>query len=188
MTVVVGAVTSDKKIHLAGDSFCGTEYLSELCTEPKVFKLSNHVAFGICGGIRSEVLIVDAAKSILQRKTKQSLTSDYFKVDFAYKLHDRLKNSGVLKDKDGIHQLKDSSYVLGCNGHLFYLDEDLGVWEAQSPYVAIGAGRDLAIGALAFAHKSGELEKDPKAALMRVLDVCVAHSPWVKGPYTYLQM
>lgn len=185
MTVVVGAVSGDD-VWLAGDSYCGDEDILELCTEPKVFAVSNTVALGISGDVRAEILTTKAIKKII--KGKERITQEWLKTDFSLKLHDALKDTGVLKEKNSIHTLEDSSFVLAHAGRLYYLDDNLGLWRPQAPYVAIGSGRSLALGALAYAYQDGDLEEHPKEALKEVLDCVSKHCHYVRPPYTYVKI
>lgn len=186
MTVVVGTVIKGK-IYLGGDSFCGDEEVIELCRDPKVLKVGDGVALGLCGDVRTERLVTKAVKSIFSRR-KQAITKTWLEGEFSTQLHKKLKNSGVLRDDKGIHHLEDSEYILAHNGHIYYLDETLALWESKAPYVAIGAGRVGALTALGFAHRVGLLEKDPRGTLEDVLEASGTHNPWVYGPYTFLEI
>lgn len=186
MTVVIGAVIN-KTIYLAGDSFCGDEDTAELCRDPKVLNVRHDIGLGLCGDVRTERLVTKAIKSIFSRR-KKAVTDVWLKSDFSIQLHNKLKNSGVLRDDKGIHHLEDSQYILAYDGHIYYLDENLALWESQMPYVAIGAGRNHALAALGFAHICGALEENPEEALKNVLELCALHSPWVYPPYTYLEL
>lgn len=187
MTLVIGAISGDD-VYLAGDSYCGdlANDVVDLCKDPKVYMVSNTVALGICGGIRTEVAVVKAIKSILSAKKK--VVEQFLLNDFSTKLHEKLKDTGILKDIKGVHSLDDSEYILAHAGRLYYLDDDMGLWESQTPYVAIGAARSIALGSLAYAHKTGELQRDPVKVLERVLECAARHSHYVRPPYTYLEV
>lgn len=185
MTVVIGAV-SNGHVWLAGDSYCGDEEISELCVEPKVLRVSSTVGLGLCGDVRAEMLITRAVKDILG--SKKRITDEWLKTSFSVLLHKRMRDSGVLQENKGIHRLEDSQYVLAHAGKLYYLDSTLALWTPTTAYVAIGAGRSIAMGALAYAHESGDLDADPEATISRVLDCVMRHSHYVRSPYTLLKV
>lgn len=185
MTVVIGAI-SGNDVWLAGDSYCGDEDISELCAEPKVFTVSNTVALGISGDVRAEILTTKAIKKII--KNREKVTQEWLKTDFSLKLHDALKDTGVLKEKNSIHTLEDSSFVLAHAARLYYLDDNLGLWRPQTPYVAIGSGRSLALGALAYADANCDLENYPKESLREILNCVSKHCHYVRPPYTFVKI
>ncbi len=185
MTVVIGAVVGER-VWLAGDSYCGDDEVSDLCSEPKVLRVSNTVGLGLCGDVRTEVLVTKAVKQILSKK--QRVTDEWLRTDFALALHKRLKDSGVLKDNKGIHSLDNADYILAHAGRLYYMDESLALWTSRHPYVAIGVGKSMAMSTLAYSHTNGELEEDPRNALERVLRSVAQHNHYVRPPYTYLKI
>lgn len=186
MTVVIGAVVN-KKVYLAGDSFCGGENTVDLCRDPKVVKVSEEVALGLCGDVRAERLVIKAVKSIFSRR-KKAITKNWLEGEFSAQLHNRLKNSGVLRDDKGIHHLEDSNYILAHDGHIYYLDSNLALWESRYPYVAIGAASDGALTALSFSHLTGQLQKSPRETLEKILQATASHSVWVYEPFTFLEL
>lgn len=172
MTLVAGVIHNNR-VYMAGDSFCGDEGATEQCMDPKVTVLHNSLVVGVCGSIRGELLV----KQHLDQIQKSELSKEFI-------LHDLpIHMFNLLGELDG-----ESRYLLGFQGYLFYLESDMSTWEPARPYAAIGRGREMALGALAYAQDSGDLQRrNPLIVLEQVMQACTMHNPWIMPPYSFIQ-
>lgn len=213
MTVVVAVACADGTVVMGGDSFCGDETLLNLCKAHKVYKVGP-VGVGICGWVRSEQIFERTLKFFIPEK--KHITEDWLRNELTDHIHDAMKEHGILQEKEGIHEMKESSYLLAHNGTIYHFDEDFSLWDSQRPISAIGAGRTLAIGAMSallrermrqVSHKRLEHlalhneDPGPEKEVNEVIDVslarnmvglalevCADWSPWVCPPFQIIEI
>ena len=190
MTVSFAICCSDDSVLMAGDSFCGSSAVSDLCLDPKVSIIEDVLGFCLAGEIRSEQII--SREIIFQVRRRQKKGKEITPKWLASRLPDILQDSlsirGSLLVKEGIANIPDSSFLLCLKGHIYHLECDFSVWESQAPYAVLGAGREFALGALgAMLPDSMDRLPTPEEATLiakATLDSCVKWSPWVLPPYT----
>jgi 20S proteasome alpha/beta subunit len=157
-----------------------------VCKAPKVYKVGP-VGVGICGNVRSEQILEKTLKYQIPRR-KEKITHKWLTNGLTEAVRKAMKKHGSLRDKDGVHEMKDSAYMLTFNGAIYHFDQDFGLWDSARPYSAIGAGRSIAFGSLAQSVKLGLHNDNPKKAVLDALEIASDWSPWVCGPHTIIEV
>jgi len=189
MTVSFAIRCSDDTVVMAGDSFCGGGSVSDRCAAPKVFTVEDTIGVCIAGEIRAEQIITRELGFQVRRRQKKGkeVTSKWLTSRLPDILQDSLNMHGSLQLKDGIANIPGSEFLLCLKGRIYQLEADFAVWESQSNYAVLGAGREFALGALAsMLPDSMERLPTPEEATViakATLDACVKWSPWVIPPY-----
>jgi len=176
MTVVVGAI-SGKHVWLAADSYCSDGELAERRQEPKIVRIGP-IGLGFSGSVRKERVLVSAIERILTKRKR--VTAAWLKSGFLDELRAAIKD-----EKD---QALEGSLMIAHASCIYYIDDDLALCTPYLPYAAIGSGRSIALGALAFAHESDMLVNHPEDTLATVLEITSRHSHFVRAPYEYLKI
>jgi len=184
MTCVVALVTNGKII-LGGDSFCGDDSILDICRSPKVYKIGP-IGVGLCGNVRSEQILEKTLKYHIPRR--QKITHNWLVNNLTESVRKAMKKYGCLYDKDGVHEMKESAYILTFKDRIYHFDEDFGLWDSARPYTAIGAGRSIAFGALAQSIKLGLHNENPEKVVLDALEIASEWSPWVCGPHTVIEV
>jgi hypothetical protein len=183
MTCLLAYKSKSGSLHMAADSYCGDSFISDTCQDSKLLEIGP-LLLGVAGGIRAERAITKAIKDIT--RTRKKITAAYLKDQFSLDLIKHLHGKGILKEEKGVISLEESEYLLGHSSGLYYLDSDLAVWQPRAPYLAAGVGRVYAMSVLAYAHKNGDLEKNPEKTLEQVLYSVSQHCSEVRPPFTYI--
>lgn len=188
MTVVIAVACEDGTVVMGGDSFCGDEEVLNLCKADKVYKVGV-VGVGICGWVRSEQIFERTLREHIP--DKKVITADWLRNDLTDLIHDAMKEHGIMTDKDGVHEMKESEYLLAFGGTIYHFDEDFSLWESRRRCAAIGAGRKFAYGAMG----AMLLDVDGKPPIElareivhRALEVCADWSPWVVPPFKVIDI
>lgn len=193
MTVVVAVACTDGTVVMGGDSFCGDEDVLNLCRADKVYTVGT-VGVGICGWVRSEQIFERVLKEYIP--DKKQITADWLRNDLTDHIHDAMKEHGIMHDKDGVHEMKESAYLLAFGGTIYHFDEDFSLWDSRRPISAIGAGRKFALGAMgALLSQAPVLDEEnrPDVEYARrmvqiALEVSSTWSPWVRPPFKVVRV
>lgn len=180
----VAAVALGHKVHFAADSFCGTESVLERAAGPKIITLDKGVVVGVCGTFRPELVLTQVLKKALKEKKK--LSEDWFLDKLPVLLWEGMVDTGIMRDNDGEKALQSSGFLVGWNGKLFYVEHDLCLWAPNTPYAAIGSGREMCLGSLATSHALGQLEVNPELTVRNAVYAASIHCPSVCGPFDYV--
>ena len=173
---------------MGGDSFCGDEEVLNLCKADKVYKVGP-VGVGICGWVRSEQIFERTLRE--QIPDKKQITAEWLRNDLTDLIHDAMKEHGIMNDKDGVHEMKESEYLLAFDGTIYHFDEDFSLWDSRRRVSAIGSGRKFAYGAVAALLKDVEGKPTTHDAIRIVsvaLEVCADWSPWVSPPFKVIEI
>ena len=148
MTCIVG-IANEGKVYMGGDSAItrGDVYAG---TFGKVFSgLESKLIIGVCGSLR------------ISQVTKLAFSSDncdsskivpgdeemFMTRCFVDALRDSLGKAGCLGQKDGEeYSARDTAWLVGVNGRLFYVDGYFGVGERADGFDAVGSGARYAMG------------------------------------------
>lgn len=179
MTVII-AITDGRKVYMGSDSYCGSSDFLDLCKDPKIELVKKKALIGLAGDVRAETHLRVALRDLL---SEHRVTDSFLKEELPGLLYNHLAGSGVLRDKDGVTSI-EAEAIIGHAGRLYYVEESLAVWESRLSYTAIGAARQLALGALSLAWGTC----DGSEVVGRVLEVVAKHSPWVLPPYDILYL
>ena len=181
MTCVVG-LHSKGKVWIGGDS-AGTDttLMRVLRKDPKVFKLGSEYIIGYAGSFRFGQVL--RYKFTPPEKPEGKDDYEFMVVDWLDALRTVLKDSGFTKIDDNVETFEDSSALIGYNGRLYCLEEDMQVGELIVPYAAIGCGADFAFGSI---ETSSKLSKRmaPRKRVQLALEAAATFSAGVSAPFT----
>ena len=192
MTVTFAIKCEHGRTVLAGDSFCGDDSVSDLCAEPKVYTIG---PLGVClaGGIREEQIMSREIRERVNKRLSKAkeITEHWLKVKLVEHIRTALDSHGTLEIKSGVSYFPEASFVLCLHGKSYYFSRDFSLWESTSSYSVIGAGREVASGALYAMHEyiEGLPSVDEAKQMAKIaLDACSRWSPWVCPPYTIITL
>lgn len=148
MTCVVGFVQK-AKVWVGADS-AGTvpDGSQILITDGKVFQVGDMV-IGCAGSFRMAQLLRYSLE--LPERDQGQPIAEYMAREVAHAIRRCLIRGGHIS-RMAEQQEMEGACLLGYEGHLFRLQSDFSMLEAISGFDAVGAGADLAIGALHYAH------------------------------------
>ena len=178
MTAIV-ALVHNGKVHMAGDSFCGSETQKNLCKEPKVYKVGA-LGVGLCGMVRQELILEKTIRKAIETDGIV-VTHKWIKFELPDLIADAFEGkSATVEDRSQI-TMGESAYMIAFDGRIYYLDDDFGIWESQRPIAAIGIGKQYALGALSVNMKLPYTT--PEEMLTGALEIAHEWSIWVEPPY-----
>lgn len=104
-------------------------------------------------------------------------TFHYMVVEFINALRDCLKDGGYAKKE--AEQESGGKFLVGYQGRLFLIGDDYQVGEMLDGYMAVGAGDDLALGAL---YATAGMQ--PLARVEVALEAAAHHNMGVRAPFS----
>jgi len=170
MSVVV-AIKENDKVYLGGDSFIGSGWTHRTLTNKhnqKIFKAYDNkdIMIGFVGRFREANIISTTEKwinklTILENKVNfKTIARDVVK-----KIFKELKDNGRYIQVDKEDWTWDSEILFIYKNDVYQISSD-GCVQVIDDYIAIGAGKELALGYL---HQSeGE---DPKERIVKAIDI-----------------
>ena len=174
MTVVLALISDDNEVVMGCDSAGVTGDELDIRSDSKMF-FKNGCLFGFCGSFRVCQLVkyyLDFAK--FQPKSKMD-PFEYVVKKVVVPLQDMLKQQNVPKDEE------DFSFIIGFHSSIFVVSADFQVAESRDGFCAIGAGAQIAKGALYVAKKAGCFSS--KNAVVMGLKAAERYSTEVRGPF-----
>ncbi len=174
MTCIVGLVDGDGAIHMGGDSAGVGGYELTVVKAPKVFRNCAYL-IGFTSSFRMGQLLEHAFPA----PTFDGYSLERFMVTiFVDALRDCFKQGGYAQKHN--ESEAGGTFLVGCYGRLFKIDSDYQVTEALCGYDAVGAGSQLALGAL---HATRDLHLPPARRIERALEAAQAHNIGVREPF-----
>lgn len=174
MTVVLALVSDDNEVVMGSDSAGISDGELEIRSDPKIFT-KNGCLFGFCGSFRVCQLVrfhFNFPKFDVKDKMDPM---EYIVVKLVVPLRALLKEYEVDKESE------DFSFIVGFRTNLFVVSADLQVASQRDGYCAIGAGAQIAKGALYVAKKAGCFSG--KNAVVMGLKAAERYSTEVRGPF-----
>lgn len=174
MTCIVGFIENEN-VWVGGDSL-GVGGLSCVTrADEKVF-LNGEMVFGFTSSFRMG--------QVLRYKFSQPEQSQ-FKSDYEYMVTDFIDSVGnVLADANFAtienNVITIGSFLVGYNGKLYHVEDDLQVAIASKNYNACGAGEDIALGAL---YALEDIEMSPVERVTKALEAAAEYCAAVRGPW-----
>ena len=182
MTCIVGLVDRDGGIWMGGDSAVIDDetWAVRTARDPKVRRIGTMLV-GASGELRSAQVVLRGL-----RPPKRSVAVGT--MGYAMACADSIRR--LLIDRGAGQKAKEqdkseSRFLLGFDGHLFVVEEDYDVHELAEPYAAIGAGADLALGAMFVLEPLGF---EPVDRITFALRAAARFNASVREPFTYLHM
>lgn len=185
MTVIIG-IKHEGEVWLGADAFLGNGQYAYRVAQPKIFRCQvpngGQMVIGVSGGHRANFLM----RSIeLPEHPKEMDTHTYVAEFLVNAIRERYSKAGYLENENSIEK-NEAILLIGYYGRLFAVWYNFQVDEYAQNYAAIGAGMEIALGALWMVDVHSDYPPDEKIRL--VLDACEEHSPWVSRPYTIMKV
>jgi len=177
---VIAYSSGDGTLYFGGDSIAieGSDY--NIRKDSKVF-VKDDIAFGFVGSFRIGQILRSIFK-IPKQKDKQS-DYDYLCSIFIDSLTKCLKSKGF--DFGDKNELNDLEFLIGYKGKIYHIMCDFQVAEYSTDYMAIGAGRNFALGNLyATSNSEYSVEDRVRLALECATEFCSA----VKPPFKIIKV
>lgn len=185
MTCIVGWKAKDK-VWIGGDS-CGVyeDSMKTVRKDSKVFKLGSEYLLAYAGSYRFGQLL--RFKFVPPDKPEGKSDFEFLVVDWVDALRTTMKDSGFTKIDDNVESIEDAGALIGYNGKLYILEEDLQIGELSTPYAAMGCGANFAYGSLDTSHRISK-RMSPRKRIQLALDAASTFSTGVCPPYTIMSI
>ncbi|GAA0234186.1 hypothetical protein [Cryptosporangium japonicum] len=176
MTAIVG-IASGGTVHIGGDSAGVSGYVVHTRADSKVFVTGSY-AFGFTTSFRMGQLIrwawtpPEPPATDLER---------FLSTTFVDGLRECLKTGGWAS-KDNEREC-GGVFLVGVAGRLFNVDSDYQVGESAHGYDAVGAGEEVALGAL---YATARTRMSPRKRLQLALEAAEAFNGNVTAPFAYV--
>jgi hypothetical protein len=181
MTCIVG-IEQTGVVYIGGDSAGMDIYYNILSRrDKKVFFVDKTMIMGFTSSFRMGQLL---------RYSFHPLKKDNKKSEMEYLVTDVIDSiRKVFSEKGFMTKEKESesggTFLLGYNGHLYYIADDFQVGRSFNGYDACGCGDKYALGSLYSTKKSN---LSPKVRVKKALEAATHHSAGVRPPYTILSL
>ena len=178
MTCGVGIVENGS-VFLGYDSMASTNWVSHNSQSKRPIQ-KGEMVFLIAGSPRIAQLI---EFTLSLPKHPDDYSVEGYMVTFVVDaLRQCFLDGGHVK-KENEEEAFDSHLLIGYRGHLFTIGSDFQVLETRDGYAAVGSGQEVALGAL-FATAG----RSPSHRLLHALEAASYHTPFVRGPYHFLEV
>jgi ATP-dependent protease HslVU (ClpYQ) peptidase subunit len=149
--------------------------------EPKVRRIGG-LLIGAAGELRAGQVVAQFFKPPKPSKRAGRIDASEYAFACADAMRALLVERGA-GQKSKEQDKHEAVFLLGYARRLFVIEEDYDVHEPHESYAAIGAGADLALGAL-YSRDVG----DPQARIVVALEAAERFNASVRGPFTILRM
>jgi hypothetical protein len=185
MTCIVGLVHGDK-VYLGADSAAATSDYSidnvlDIRKAPKTFKISEF-GFAYTTSFRMGDLLHYSFKPPKYRKKKMSI-DEYMRTIFIDKVRKTFKDGGFGSLDPYDDGERGGTFLVGFKGRLFHVGGNFQIGESANGYSAEGAGAAFALGSLASTSN-----REPKDRVMMALEAAEKFSPFVRPPFTIIEI
>lgn len=179
------AVRKGGKVVVAADSQLTGSSLKMLGREPKVVKLDG-VVFGVVGGPRIADILRYLTKFAPLTSGWEGSLHEWVAVEIAEPLRETLAGRNALVDHSGIgHMQDDTTLLVVVRDQLFVIWPDFTVAGYDYPYMAIGAGAEVALGACHALYDCEDM--DARWIARAAIKASCAFSNSVGEPITYTE-
>jgi ATP-dependent protease HslVU (ClpYQ) peptidase subunit len=180
VTCIAGIVEPSKRVvWIGGDSAATSGYDLSIVLDTKVFyHTGTNFIVGCCGSVR-------ATNVIRYKMTPPEPTTDddmaYMVTGFVESLRESLKAAGNTVKNDEM-EWTGVQLLVGYHAKLFMIDSDYQVREVVTGYDSIGAGADLALGALYATAGTGA-----KKRMTLAMEAAAVHNTACRPPFSILR-
>lgn len=177
VTCIVGVQAGDAVV-MGGDSAAVGGYVRTHRADPKVFDNGGYLV-GFTSSFRMGQILRFADLPDPELRTGDRL-DQFMMTVFVDAVRSSLADAGyATKDKD---REAGGTFLVGVHGRLYRVGDDYQVGWSRDGYEAVGAGWELAYGALFATRRS----TSPEARARRALEAAAHHSTVVHPPFTIL--
>ena len=185
MTCIV-AIAQNGTVYMGSDHAASDDKTGWILSrkEPKVFKVGQYgIAF--TDSFRMGQILQYAWTPPKYTPTKTNSGLDKFmRTKFIDSVKQAFKDNGYGSIGSSSDEDTGGIFIVGLEGRIFTIDEDLHVGENIVNYMAEGSGGQIALGAL-YATKN---QKNPKLRLKAALEAASEFNMAVAPPFTYIQV
>lgn len=185
MTTVIALRTTENSFILGSDSYCGDDEISLSCG-PKFFE-DDEIIWGLCGYTLYENELMNAVQNVRESVIWRGNPSKFtVATTVIKKFKSELEQKSLLIDKDGFKEMKSSNFFFIAEGEMYYLDEDLSYWKTTNDFMAIGCGKQFALGSLETTDNRDNKKPVTYTSRLRVqmaLEAATKFSPFVREPF-----
>lgn len=180
----VAALKRDGVVYICADSAAtSTTFAYNIRSDRKVHVTDRYV-MGYSTSYRAGQLMQHVFDAPDHPHDESDMT--YMVKHFMESVRTVLKDGGYIKTTDGVESM-DFDMIVGYNGELYTFCSDMQVAVVSEDYVAIGAGGDYALGAMAYMKKHCDWSTmKPRTILQRAVEAAVAHDSSVRPPYVHV--
>ncbi|HEY3924370.1 MAG TPA: hypothetical protein VGL75_07395 [Acidothermaceae bacterium] len=176
MTCIVGVVDGDHVL-IGGDSAGVGGWDLTVRSDTKVFRVGPYV-MGFTASFRMGQLL----RYSLRPPEPSGWDVDRFMATaFIDSVRQCLKAGGYARAKDGGEQ--GGTFLVAIGGLLYVIYEDYQIGRSEDGYIAVGCGRDYALGAL---HATTIPRTEAHTRIEIALEAAAHHSAGVSGPFTIM--
>lgn len=182
VTCIVGYKTPDGSIYIGGDSVGSDGNIVVSRSDAKVFE-NGRFLFGYTSSFRMGQLLRYKLNPPVQMPGSDTMR--YMVTELVDAIRTCFRDGGYQKkDHD---QEEGGTFLVGYDGELYTIESDYQVGLTHHPYMAVGAGREFAMGAM-HALLSGPNSKTlPTDIITAALDAASEHNQYVRRPYVILE-
>lgn len=178
MTCVVG-VENGGKVYMGADSSASDDNIITVTRIPKIFKVKN-ILFGCTYSFRMIQLLTWNLD--FPKYQKEEADFEYLSTVFVDSVRDCFKKGGFLNVENGIE--KGGNFLIGFNGKLYEMLYDFAVDSSDDGFMAIGSGKDFALGSL----YSTDRNLDPMERVSIALRAAEHYSKDVCYPFEFMSL
>jgi hypothetical protein len=188
MTCIV-ALINENKVLLGGDAAASDDKSGLIFqrTDPKVFKVGQY-GIGFIDSFRMGQIIQYYWTPPVYKPTAGYRNLDKFiKTKFVESIKDAFKEYGYGNFGSGTEEGDQGGIFIVTvqgSGRIFTMDSDFHVAECDVPYMAEGAGQELALGSLF----STALVKTPRKRVRMALEAAAKFNMAVRPPFTIIEV
>lgn len=182
MTCIAG-IRYKGKVYIGGDSVGASHYNCVIRKDPKVFKVGDFV-MGFTSSFRMGQLLHHSFKqSEVKLKDFDNEIYPYMCTKFINNIRKVFKDGGYSQIKDNVES--GGTFLVGIHDRLFCVAGDFQVEEPYGNFIAVGCGRDFAMGSL-YTSWILDLNTEPRKILRLALEAAGEYSPYVRPPFHIL--
>ena len=175
MTCIVAQVDDVGGIWMGGDSSASAGQSIEICKEEKVFSRGT-MLIGYTTSFRMGQLLKHTLNVPVHDSHVNTLT--YLVNDFTEAIRSCFKAAGLMKRIDEVEEA--GQFLIGYRGRLYIIESDFAVLEPYLGFTAIGAGSEVAKGAMSVTR-----DMEPRERLMRALESAAEFCTCVRKPFYF---
>lgn len=144
MTCIVG-IADQGKVYIGGDSAgVNDSFQSSVRADTKVF-LKDEFLYGYCGSFRMGQVLRFKFDAPARKENQDDY--EYLISDWIDHLRQILKESGCVKEENGVEELP-GSFLFGYRGNLYTVEADFQVGQPAEGIAACGCADDVALGSI----------------------------------------
>ena len=179
MTCIVG-IKEDGKLWIGGDSAAINLTTSEIYTiaSRKVFRAGSYLV-GYTISFRAGQVLEHEVE--WPEPPEGAEIGSFLVRELVPRLREALREAGALKTTEGVDQ--GAHFMIGIGGEFYSVALDFSVTPLAESFMAIGAGRHNAYGAL---HALAGLGMPPQERMRRALEAAARYTCGVREPFYFL--